>query len=163
MLDATTRVLSSELQRDVGRPRCGEPSLIASNPEHVDWDLYRLMNLWPREGQSFPVMALPTHSEPSVAPDVRPNVLFAGTSFSWHIADQMMRNGLFGSIHVYYYNYTDHDLRAGTSARVEPFSSAWRTQTSAANVYIVEIPETFMDWFGGTFIDELHAFTVLGK
>jgi hypothetical protein len=127
-----------------------------TGPEHVDLDLWRLLNAWgvPR-----------AHAVPVVAPapqraGERPSALLVGCSFSWTLLRDAGRSGAFGELDMNYYNKTFVSWPADGRLAVDPKTEAWREATLDKDLIVLDLTETYLfayDAYSTQFVDELAA------
>jgi hypothetical protein len=109
---------------------------------HVDFDLYRLLNarfVYPSR-RDVPVV-------PHAAPDrviERPRTLFIGTSFCWTPLRDAVDSGVWGPLHLNYYNQTFVAWPENTQSPVEPASPQWREVTLDNDLYVLDLFEGFL-------------------
>jgi len=146
-----------------GKPRpehASELEMVNAGFWSDDFDLWRMLNA------SFLPPTAPTlpgvrHAPPPpLAP--RPSVLFVGTSFCWILMREATASGLYGSLHLNYYNSTFETWPAGAHQPVEPDTEAWREMVLGQDLYVLDLfevyfaPNAYADRFLRDFVPELE-------
>jgi hypothetical protein len=155
VLSAVADELRTQGVKSLGSVDCGAPGS-GIVPRGDDDDLWRLANIWGARDESYAWTPLPERSAPQFpAP---PTALFATTSFNFKLIDEANRNRLFARTYFYLYNRTLHvDGDQGGTFPVAPGTPEWRARTSAADLYVLDIPEMFLPWFGQGLLEQLQG------
>ena len=127
-----------------------------TGPEHVDLDLWRLLNAWgvPR-ADVVPVVAAGSQRSGE-----RPSVLLVGCSFSWTLLRDAERSGVFGELDMNYYNKTFVSWPADGRLAVDPATETWREATLDKDLIVLDLTETYLfayDAYSTQFVDQLAA------
>ncbi len=146
-----------------GKPRpehASELEMVSAVPGSDDFDLWRMLNA------NFVARAAPStpaarHAPPStLAP--RPTILFVGTSFCWSLLREADASGLYGTLHLNYYNSTFETWPVRGHKPVEPDTEAWREIVLGKDLYVLDLFEVFLcadgylDLFLRDFVPELE-------
>lgn len=133
---------ASELPASVV-PSCAYEMAAVDRNAAVDFDLYRLQNVW-RVGE--PPLLGPKLTEPASTDQAarRPRTLFAGTSFTWMLAD-VLRPYIEAPVAMFY-NTTFYDVSDSAQRNigsVDPLTSAWADRVLDRDLYVLEILDTY--------------------
>lgn len=127
-------------------PSCAYEMATVDRDGSVDFDLFRLANVWRvgEGGASLP--ALVERGAPraqSRLPLPRPRAIFAGTSFTWMLVD-VLRPFVDAPVAAFY-NTTFYDVSEGQRplGPVDPASAAWIDYVLQRDLYVIEILETY--------------------
>jgi hypothetical protein len=131
-------------------------TMTRTGPEHVDLDLWRLLNVW---GVSRAAQ-VPSVASPSQLRGHRPGILLVGSSFCWTLLREAERSGLFGELEMNYYNKTFIAWPADVRVPAEPHTPAWREATFEKDVIVLDLFETYLfvpDGYSMQFVDQVGA------
>ena len=110
--------------------------------ESVDYDLYRLLNIWPSRPRT-PIPLVPELPE-RVPRSQRPNLFVAGSSFGWTILSEAKRNHAVGRTWFHYYMETLLDFEVHGEARVKMGTKPWLDAISASPLIVMPVPEEYL-------------------
>jgi hypothetical protein len=110
--------------------------------ESNDYDLYRLLNIWPARPRT--PIAVVEQVAVRVPAAERPNMLVVGSSFGWPLVYEAERNHAVGEISFHYYMDTLYERRTGATDRVKMGSQRWLDTVSSSPLIVMPVPEEFL-------------------
>jgi hypothetical protein len=109
---------------------------------HDDFDLWRLLNarfVYPT------VKQIPFVQHPPPDPSIpKPRTLLIGTSFCWTWVRDATESGLYGALHMNFYNQTFVPWPDGEPFPVEASSPVWRDVTMNKDLYVLDLFESYL-------------------
>jgi hypothetical protein len=137
-------VLREAMRGGAVAPSCAYEMAAADRREAVDFDLYRLMNVWRAESEVAMAPLLLERGKAEVTSATRrPRALFVGTSYMWMLAEVMRP---FVDVPVaFYYNNMVYDVSETLRPiePVDPASPRWAGYALERDLYVIEILETY--------------------
>lgn len=136
-------VLREVLPRGGVMPSCAYDMAPADVNVGDDFDLYRLQNLW-RYEREVPVYPKLREEGAAAGSPSLPRAVFAGTSFTWMLAD-VMRPFVSAPVAIFY-NTNIYDVSEPARrllAPANPDSPEWTGYVLDRDLYILEILETY--------------------
>jgi hypothetical protein len=106
-----------------------------------DYDLYRLLNVWPARPATPIAVSGPAADR--VPRARRPNMFVVGSSFGWPIIVEAERNHAVARMQFHYYMETLFEW-GGDHAPVKTGSQAWRDAVAASPLIVMPVPEEFL-------------------
>lgn len=138
-----------------GNPPLGLECVERSKPgpaAHEDYDLYRLLNVWglARQPDHIPDVE---HRVPPPTTARKPGFVIAGTSFCWGPLYQAEKSGLFGAMHMNYYNKLIVEWPKNVHTTLVPNTKEWRDAFADKDLYVLDLFEPFL-LAPNTYVDE---------
>lgn len=137
-------VLREGLPPEAVKPSCAYDMAVVDPQVSDDYDLYRLQNLW-RIERNMPLLpVLKEQASAPTGPSSLPRTVFAGTSFTWMLAD-VMRPFVSKPVAIFY-NTNVYDVSEPTRrllAPADPDTAEWEGYVLDRDLYVLEILETY--------------------
>ncbi|HSK02031.1 MAG TPA: hypothetical protein VK932_12355 [Kofleriaceae bacterium] len=143
-----------------GKPRPPhECELARQGPRrHDDHDMMRLLNtMWVYRG--YKRQALVHHAPPPPDWGPKPSMLVTATSFGWTMMFDAEDSGLYGPIHLNYYNKT-FAAQDGARTEVQAGSPSWRAIVMETDYHVLDLFESYLaapDAYVETFLRDILA------